>query len=221
MSALNRYVCSFIGILLLGIVTGCGNLKYMVLKGTSIENPPVERVKVYVKGFPVVSKANVVDPNAALGDSEYSPGRSINSLAEVGNAIMVISRPSRIEDLTRSLLRELRLDQLRIFAEFDRVTSLTNVREMPNPFELVPPEDESAQLEISGSVYLLSQRVEQRFSQNSTSARVELVIKDLESGEEVILPPMTAGISMTFNSKELEEAIAVFISTLLTQKTLF
>ena len=92
---------------------------------------------------------------------------------------------------------------------------------MPIPGELVAPEDESAQLEISGSVYLLSQRVEQRFSQNSTSARVELVMKDLETGKEITLPPMTAGISMTFNSKELEEAIAVFISTLLTQKTLF
>ena len=49
---------------------------------------------------------------------------------------------------------------------------------------------------------------------------MELVIKDLETGKEITLPPMTAGISMTFNSKELEEAIAVFISTLLTQKTL-
>ena len=67
MNALNRCTCSFIGILLLATVTGCGNLKYMVLKGTSIDNPPVERVKVYVKGFPVFSKANVVDPNARLG----------------------------------------------------------------------------------------------------------------------------------------------------------
>ena len=40
---------------------------------------------------------------------------------------------------------------------------------------------------------------------------MELVIKDLETGKEITLPPMTAGISMTFNSKELEEAIAVFI----------
>lgn len=221
MGAFSRRPWWFLCLVILAPVIGCGNLKYMALKGTSIENPPTEPIKMYVKGFPVTSKANVVDPNAALGDSEYSPGRSINSLAEVGNAIMVISRPSRIEDLTRSLLRELRPDQLRIFTEFDRVTDLANVREMPNPFELVPPEDDAAQLEISGSVYLLSQRVEQRFSQRSTSARVELVIKDLETGKEITLPPMTAGISMTFNSKELEEAIAVFISTLLTQKTLF
>ncbi len=86
---------------------------------------------------------------------------------------------------------------------------------------LVPPEDEDAQLEISGSIYLLSQRVEQRFSQNSTSVLLDLVVKDVKSGTEIRLPAVKAGISMVFNSKELEEAIAIFISTVLTQKTLF
>jgi hypothetical protein len=203
------------------LVMGCGNLKLLALKGTSIENPPVQPVKIYVKEFPVTSKANVVDPNAALGDNDYTGGRSINTLAEVGNAIMVISRSSRIEDLTRSFLRELRRDKLRVYSEYDRVTGLENIREIENPFVLVPPEDEEAQLEISGTIYLLSQRVEQRFSQKSTSAELELVVKDVKSGAEVRLPAVKAGISMAFNSKELEEAIAVFISTVLTQKTLF
>ena len=203
------------------ITVGCGNLKFLALKGTELENPPSMPIKVYVKEFPVTSKANVVDPNAALGDSDVVGGRSINALAEAGNAIMVISRNSRIEDLTRTLLRELRRDKLRIFAELDRVRDLQNVREIANPFVLVPPEDDDAQLEISGSVLLLSKRVEQRFSQKSTSATVEVVITDLATGKQIRMPPVKAGINMTFNSKELEEAIAILISTVVTQKTLF
>ena len=203
------------------MTVGCGNLKFLALKGTELENPPSMPIKMYVKEFPVTSKANVVDPNAALGDSDVVGGRSINALAEAGNAIMVISRNSRIEDLTRTLLRELRRDKLRIFAEFDRVRDLQNVREIANPFVLVPPEDDDAQLEISGSVLLLSKRVEQRFSQKSTSATVEVVITDLATGKQIRMPPVKAGINMTFNSKELEEAIAILISTVVTQKTLF
>ena len=203
------------------ITVGCGNLKFLTLKGTELENPPSMPIKMYVKEFPVTSKANVVDPNAALGDSDVVGGRSINALAEAGNAIMVISRNSRIEDLTRTLLRELRRDKLRIFAELDRVRDLQNVREIANPFVLVPPEDDDAQLEISGSVLLLSKRVEQRFSQKSTSATVEVVITDLATGKQIRMPPVKAGINMTFNSKELEEAIAILISTVVTQKTLF
>ena len=203
------------------ITVGCGNLKFLALKGTELENPPSMPIKMYVKEFPVTSKANVVDPNAALVDSDVGGGRSINALAEAGNAIMVISRNSRIEDLTRTLLRELRRDKLRIFAELDRVRDLQNVREIANPFVLVPPEDDDAQLEISGSVLLLSKRVEQRFSQKSTSATVEVVITDLATGKQIRMPPVKAGINMTFNSKELEEAIAILISTVVTQKTLF
>ena len=61
-------------------VAGCGNLKFQSLKGSSVENPPLERVKVYIKEFPVTSKANVVDPNAALSDGGYGGGgSSINS----------------------------------------------------------------------------------------------------------------------------------------------
>ena len=85
----------------------------------------------------------------------------------------------------------------------------------------MPPEDDDAQLEISGSVLLLSKRVEQRFSQKSTSATVEVVITDLATGKQIRMPPVKAGINMTFNSKELEEAIAILISTVVTQKTLF
>jgi len=193
----------------------------LALKGTELDNPPSTPIKLYVKEFPVTSKANVVDPNAALGDSDMGGGRSINALAEAGNAIMVISRNSRIEDLTRSLLRELRRDKLRIFSELDRVRDLQYVREVPNPFILVPPEDDEAQLEISGSVLLLSKRVEQRFSQKSTSATVQMVITDLGTGKQIRMPPVKSGINMTFNSKELEEAIAILITTVVTQKTLF
>ena len=203
------------------ITVGCGNLKFLALKGTELDNPPSTPIKLYVKEFPVTSKANVVDPNAALGDSDMGGGRSINALAEAGNAIMVISRNSRIEDLTRSLLRELRRDKLRIFSELDRVRDLQYVREVPNPFILVPPEDDEAQLEISGSVLLLSKRVEQRFSQKSTSATVQMVITDLGTGKQIRMPPVKSGINMTFNSKELEEAIAILITTVVTQKTLF
>ena len=203
------------------VTVGCGNLKFLALKGTELENPPSAPIKLYVKEFPVTSKANVVDPNAALGDSDMGGGRSINALAEVGNAIMVISRNSRIEDLTRSLLRELRRDKLRVFSELDRVRDLQNVREVANPFILVPPEDDDAQLEISGSVLLLSKRVEQRFSQKSTSATVKMVITDLGTGMQIRMPPVKSGINMTFNSKELEEAIAILITTVVTQKTLF
>jgi|TARA_B100000809_G_scaffold172627_1_gene169904 hypothetical protein len=203
------------------VTVGCGNLKFLALKGTELENPPSAPIKLYVKEFPVTSKANVVDPNAALGDSDMGGGRSINALAEAGNAIMVISRNSRIEDLTRSLLRELRRDKLRVFSELDRVRDLQNVREVANPFILVPPEDDDAQLEISGSVLLLSKRVEQRFSQKSTSATVKMVITDLGTGKQIRMPPVKSGINMTFNSKELEEAIAILITTVVTQKTLF
>ena len=203
------------------VTVGCGNLKFLALKGTELENPPSAPIKLYVKEFPVTSKANVVDPNAALGDSVMGGWRSINALAEAGNAIMVISRNSRIEDLTRSLLRELRRDKLRVFSELDRVRDLQNVREVANPFILVPPEDDDAQLEISGSVLLLSKRVEQRFSQKSTSATVKMVITDLGTGKQIRMPPVKSGINMTFNSKELEEAIAILITTVVTQKTLF
>lgn len=68
---------------------------------------------------------------------------------------------------------------------------------------------------------LLSKRVEQRFSQKSTSATVEVVITDLGTGKQTRMPPVKSGINMTFNSKELEEAIAILITTVVTQKTLF
>ena len=56
------------------ITVGCGNLKFLALKGTELENPPSMPIKMYVKEFPVTSKANVVDPNAALGDSDVGGG---------------------------------------------------------------------------------------------------------------------------------------------------
>ena len=222
MSIKNRYKVFGFLCLVLVVTLGCGNLKYVALKGTELTNPPTERVRVYVKQFPVTSKANVIDPNAiSSGDQYQGGGSSINSLAEVGNAIMVISRSTRIEDLTRSLLRELRNNELRYLSEYERVTDLSKVRVMSNPYELVAPEDKRAQLEISGEVVLMSQRVEQRFSQNSSSVEVRIKIKDLATGRQADILPVKSGINMTYNSKELEAAIAVFISTVLTQKTRF
>jgi len=45
--------------LLSGFVLGsCGGLKYEMLKGTSLENPPEEPIKIYIKEFQVDSKAS-------------------------------------------------------------------------------------------------------------------------------------------------------------------
>ena len=54
----------YLGMLLLVGSTAC-TLKYEALKDTSLPNPPSMPVKIYVKEFPVESKANVVDPRTA------------------------------------------------------------------------------------------------------------------------------------------------------------
>lgn len=203
---------------------GC-SLKYESLKSTSVENPPTAPVKVYVGQFPVTSKANVVPPSVTVDDTEYgnqlSGGGSISGLAQVGNAIAIITRTSRIEDLTRSVLRELRRDKARVFVEWDNVTDLSLARDTNNPFKLVPIGSEEADLEISGEALIRSQRVEKKFSQKTMEVEIDVSIKDLKTGQVRQLPTMKAGIKMLFNSKELEEAMAVAVVTNLLQKTPF
>ena len=63
--------------------------------------------------------------------------------------------------------------------------------------------------------------MERKFSQKTRTVEIWVRIKDLATGREVAGQPMKAGIRMVFNSKELEEALAVAVVTYLTQKTLF
>ena len=205
--------------LLLG---GCGGLKYEMLKGTSLANPPEEPIKIYIKEFQVESKASVIDPRAAVGGGDPHAGTApTNTLSQVGSELVTISRPSRIEDLSGSVLRELRREQVRVLVALDKVEDLEDVRLVENPFELVPAGSAEAQLEITGKALLRSQRVEKKFSRRTNKIEVEVQIKDLKSGKSLKRQPLQVGIEMVFNSKELEEAMAVAVVTYLTQKILF
>ena len=145
-----------------------------------------------------------------------------NSLASEGSKLVQISRPSRIEDLSGAVLRELRKDKVRIFSQTDRVKTLDedSVRQVDNPFELVS-EGTEADLEISGSALITSQRVRKVFSQLTQGVQVEVEVKDLKTGNTSKKSPINAGVIMTFNSRELEEALAIAVVTSLTQKLLF
>ena len=224
---MRRSIAALAGVtaLALGLtLTGCGNLKYQAFKDTSVPNPPTGPVKVFVQEFPVTSKAGVVPPSVTVVDADYDnqvSSRPISGLAAAGNAIVTITRTSRIEDLTRTVLRELRSERVRTFMDWDKVTDLETVRKVDNPFELVPVEAEDADLEISGTALIRSQRVEKKFTQRTTGVELEVTVKDLKTGKVVTLPKMVTGIKMLFNSKELEEAMAVAVITSLMQKTLF
>ena len=212
-----------LGLVLLSgfVLASCGGLKYEMLKGTSLENPPEESIKIYIKEFQVESKASVIDPQATIGGGDPNAGTALtNNLAQVGNELVTISRPSRIEDLSGSVLRELRRDQVRVLLSLDKVEDLEDVRLVENPFELVRAGSAEAHLEITGKALLRSQRVEKKFSRKTTNVEVEVEIKDLKSGETLKRQPLKVGIKMTFNSKELEEAMAVAVVTYLTQKIL-
>ena len=202
--------------------TGCA-LKYEALKDTSLPNPPSMPVKIYVKEFPVESKANVVDPRIANSTSSQGTQYLTNALASQGNKLLQITRPSRIEDLSGALLRELRKDKVRIFTQTDRVEMLDedSVRQVDNPFALVSADSDEADLEISGTALITSQRVRKIFSPQTQRVQVEVSVKDLKTGKVSKKSPVDAGIVMTFNSKELEEALAVAVVTSLTQKLLF
>ena len=203
----------------------CGSLKYELLKGTSVPNPPTAPVKIYVTGFSVTSKANIVDPKAAVGSgaggySGANASSATNALASVGNYLAVISRPTRIEDLSGAIIRELRKPQVRVFNDLEMITGLEEIRLIDNPFELVAG-SEDADLEIDGDVMLMSERVSKKFSQKTTSIEVQVSTRDMVTGSMSDKKPLRAGIRMIFNSRELEEAMAVAAITAMTQKILF
>ena len=198
-------------------------LRYEALKDTSLPNPPSMPVKIYVKEFPVESKANVVDPRAVNSASSQGTQYVTNTLASEGSRLVQITRPSRIEDLSGALLRELRKAKVRIFTQTDRVEVLDedSVRQVNNPFALVSADSDEADLEISGTALITSQRVRKVFSPQTQRVQVEVSVKDLKTGKVSTKSPIDAGIVMTFNSRELEEALAIAVVTSLTQKLLF
>ena len=217
-----KKMVKYLGVMLLVGSAGCA-LKYESLRDTSLPNPPSMPVKIYVKEFPVESKANVVDPRAANSVSTQGTQYVTNALASQGNKLVQITRPSRIEDLSGVLLRELRKNKVRIFTQTDRVEVLNedSVRQVNNPFTLVSEDSDEADLEISGTALITSQRVRKVFSPQTQRVQVEVSVKDLKTGKVSKKNPVDAGIVMTFNSRELEEALAIAVVTSLTQKLLF
>jgi len=205
----------------LALGLGACTLKYDVLRGTSVPNPPTAPIKIYIKEFQVVSKASVVDPAAAVGGASEDAGRAAGGLAEKsGNKLIQISRPSRIEDLSGAIIRELRKDQVRVFSQLELVKDLQTVRLVENPFEMVSS-DAEAHLEISGTAQINSQRIGKVFSQDTKNIEVAVTVKDLQSGSTSRKTPLGVGVRMVFNSKELEEAMAIAVVTSLAQKILF
>ena len=217
-----KKMVKYFGVALLVGSTAC-TLKYEALKDTSLPNPPSMLVKILVKEFPVESKANVVDPRSANSASSQGTQYMTNALASQGNKLVQITRPSRIEDLSGALLRELRKDKVRIFTQTDRVEVLDedSVRQVNNPFTVVSADSDEADLEISGTALITSQRVRKVFSPQTQRVQVEVSVKDLKTGKVSTKSPVDAGIVMTFNSRELEEALAIAVVTSLTRKLLF
>ena len=217
-----KKMVKYFGVALLVGSTGCA-LKYEALRDTSLPNPPSMPIKIYVKEFPVESKANVVDPRAAYSASSQVTQYVTNALASQGNKLVQITRPSRIEDLSGALLRELRKDKVRIFTRTDRVEVLDedSVRQVSNPFALVAADSDEADLEISGTALITSQRVRKVFSPQTQRVQIEVSVRDIRTGKVSKKSPVDAGIVMTFNSRELEEALAIAVVTSLTQKLLF
>ena len=138
----------YLAVVLLAGLTAC-TLKYEVLKSTSLANPPTAPIKIYIKEFPVKSIVRLVDPTAAVS-TPYDTGTRSGGSPNVSGLVastrdIEISRPSRIEDLSGSVLRELRRERIRVFTDLDQVTDLSQVRSVDNPFELVPPDDGGVQ----------------------------------------------------------------------------
>lgn len=195
-------------------------LKYDVLRGTSVPNPPNAPIKIFIKEFQVVSKASVVDPVAAVGGNADGGHGGGGLAGKAGNKLIEISRPSRIEDLSGAIVRELRKNQVRVFSQIEMVKDLQTVRLVDNPFELVSS-DAEAQLEISGTAQINSQRIGKVFSQDTKNIEVIVAVRDLQSGNTSRKNPLGVGVKMIFNSKELEEAMAIAVVTSLSQKILF
>lgn len=202
--------------------SGCVTLKYELLKGTSLPNPPTGPIKVYISEFPVESKAAVVDPRAANSATQGQEQYVTNALASKGSPLTTISRSSRIEDLSGSVLRELRKERLRTFTEMVLVKELNedNTREIDNPFIIVA-DAADADIEISGSALINSQRISKVFSQQTKNIEITVSARDMRSGKTHELTPLQAGVVMTFNSRELEQAMAIAAVTSLTRKLLF
>ena len=76
-------------------------------------------------------------------------------------------------------------------------------------------------MEISGAALITSPRVRKVFSQLTQGVQVEVEVKDIKTGKTSQKSPVDAGVIMTFNSRELEEALAIAVVTSLTQKLLF
>ena len=207
-------------VLLAGLVLGgCVTLKYEILKRTTLTNPPDKRIKLYIEKFPVESRASVIDPVAAVGYQYYeNPGSDFKASA---SALAEIARSCRIEDLSGALLRELRKDRIRTYLDVDDVSSLEGIREVDNPFELVPTEDAEAELVILGSARIYSQRVGIRFSRITSRVDFQVGVKDMKTGKVRMQPSFPAGINMVYNSRDLEEAMATVVLTLLTRKSPF
>ena len=165
------------------------------------------------------SRASVIDPLAAVAYQYYEGSES--NLQSSASALAEIARSSRIEDLSAALLRELRQDKIRIFLDVGKISSLDGTRLVSNPFELVPPGDARAQLEIIGKAKIHSQRLGDQFSRNTSRVDIEVGVKDLKTDKVIMQVPFPAGINMVYNSRELEEAMAVAVATVLTRKTPF
>lgn len=207
--------------LAIGLGLGACTLKYDLLSGTSVPNPPAGPIKIYIKEFKVESRASVVDPWAAVGGAKVESSSGINALSQsAGNKLIEISRPTRIEDLSGAIARELRRDKVRVFSQLELIKDLQTVRTIANPFQLVSSADE-AQLEISGDALINSQRIKKVFSQETKNIEVAVTVRDLKSGATNKKTPLRAEVKMVFNSKELEEAMAIAVVTNLTQKILF
>lgn len=210
----------YLWLVLAGLVlNGCLVLKYEILKRTSLGNPPSERIKVYIKEFPVDSRASVVEPLAAVAYQYYEDSES--NLRSSASALAEIARSSRIEDLSATLLRELRQDKIRTFLDVGKISALDGIRPVSNPFELVPLGDEKAQLEIIGKATIHSQRFGDQFSRNTSRVDIVVGVRDIKTDKVVMQVPFPAGINMVYNSRDLEEAMAVTVATILTRKTPF
>ena len=212
------------GLTVAGALSGCGNLKYIALKGTSIPNPPAEPIAIFIREFPVKSKASLVDPTAAVS-SPYDPGSRSTATTTSGLVAntrdIEITRSSRIEDLVGAVLRELRRDRLRVFYDLEAVNDLENVREIDNPFKLAVAEETGIELEISGNALIRSRRISKKFTQKTDGVEIILTIKDVKTGAVLEKGPLKVGVHMIFNSVELEEAMAIAVVTYLTQRTPF
>jgi hypothetical protein len=224
MRASHRYGTA--AILSLIALSGCLSQKYVALKGTSLLNPPTERIKIALGAFPVSSKASVVDPTASVS-SPHDPGggastRSAGLSGLAGESRdMEISRSSRIEDLAGAVLREFRRERVRIFVYWEHISDLEEVRELDNPYELVSAESGEAALVINGTALIRSRRISKQFTRKTDSVEIALTVTDVATGLEVAKDRLQLGVNLVFNSEELEEAMAVGVVTHLLQKTLF